>query len=158
MNSLSLNNLKKKKNNCLCLLSRFSHIQLLVTLWTVALEAPLSIGFCRQEHWSGLSCPPPGDLPDTGIEPASPAASALQADSLPLSHQENPEVSLRTIFLKTFLLILIRSGRSNISITVWAAQAADFTFSALEVRSLELNRVGFWGGLSLCPLTLERLQ
>ena len=84
-----------------------------MTLWTVALEAPLSIGFCRQEHWSGLSCPPPGDLPDTGIEPASPAASALQADSLPLSHQENPEVSLRTIFLKTFLLILIHSGRSN---------------------------------------------
>ena len=57
MNSLSLNNLKK---NCLCVLSRFSHVQLFVTLWTVALEAPLSIGFCRQEHSSGLSCPPPG--------------------------------------------------------------------------------------------------
>ena len=40
--------------------------------------------------WSGLPCPPPGDLPDPGIEPASPAAPALQADSLPLSHQGSP--------------------------------------------------------------------
>ena len=43
-----------------------------------------SMGFSRQEHWSGLPCPPPGDLPDPGIEPASPA---LQADSLLLSHR-----------------------------------------------------------------------
>ena len=51
----------------------FSHIQLLVTLWIVALQAPLSIGFSRQEYWNGLSFPPPGDLPHPGIEPASPA-------------------------------------------------------------------------------------
>ena len=49
----------------------------------VAHQAPLSMGFSRQEYWSGLSCPPPGDLPDPGTEPASPA---WQADSLPLSH------------------------------------------------------------------------
>ena len=53
----------------------------------VAQQAPLSMGFSRQESWSGLSCPPPGDLPNPGIEPASPLLSALQADSLPLSHQ-----------------------------------------------------------------------
>ena len=51
----------------------------------VAHQAPLSMGFSRQEYWSGLSCPPPGDLPDPGDEPASPA---WQADSLPLSHWE----------------------------------------------------------------------
>ena len=45
-----------------------------------------TIGFSRQEYWSGLSCPSPGDLPDPGIEPTSPAAPALQADSLPLSN------------------------------------------------------------------------
>ena len=45
----------------------------LVTLWTVARQAPLSMGFSRQECWSGLSCPPPGDLPDPGIKPGSPA-------------------------------------------------------------------------------------
>ena len=56
-----------------------SRVQLFVTPWTVAHQAPLSMGFSRQEHWSGLPCPPPGDLPDPGIEPESPA---LEADAL----------------------------------------------------------------------------
>ena len=47
------------------------------TLWTVAYQAPLSMGFPRQEYWSGLPFPPPGDLPDPGIEPVSLASSAL---------------------------------------------------------------------------------
>ena len=47
-----------------------------------------SMGFSRQEYWSGLPCPPPGDLPHPGIKPESPMAPALQADSLPLSHWE----------------------------------------------------------------------
>ena len=49
----------------------FSRVQLFVTPWTVALQDPLSMGFSRQEYWSGLPCPPPGDLPDPGIEPES---------------------------------------------------------------------------------------
>ena len=52
----------------------------LATLWTVACQAPLSMGFSRQDYWSVLPFPSPGDLPDLGIEPGSPA---LQADSLP---------------------------------------------------------------------------
>ena len=52
----------------------------LVTPWTVARQVPLSMGFSRQEYWSGLPFPSPGDCPDPGIEPRSPA---LQADSLP---------------------------------------------------------------------------
>ena len=52
----------------------------LATPQTIACQAPLSMGFSRQEYWSGLSFPSPGDLPDPGIEPGSPA---LQADSLP---------------------------------------------------------------------------
>ena len=48
--------------------------------WTVGCQAPLSMGFSRQEYWSGLPFPSPGDLPDPGIKPKSPA---LQADSLP---------------------------------------------------------------------------
>ena len=47
------------------------------TLWTVAHQAPLSMGVSRQEYWSGLPCPPPGDLPDPGIEPVSLASPAL---------------------------------------------------------------------------------
>ena len=53
----------------------------------VARQAPLSLGFPRQEHWSGLPCPSPGDLLDPGIKPASLMSPTLQADSLPLSHQ-----------------------------------------------------------------------
>ena len=49
----------------------------LATLWTVARQPPLSMGFSRQEYWSGLPCPPPGDLPHAGIKPASLISSAL---------------------------------------------------------------------------------
>ena len=48
-----------------------SPVQLFVTLWTVAHQAPLNMGFSRQEYWSQLPCPPPGNLPDPGIEPVS---------------------------------------------------------------------------------------
>ena len=58
-------------------LSHFSSVQLFVTLRTVAHQAPLSMGFSRQEYWSGLPCPPPGDLPDPGIEPVSLMSPAL---------------------------------------------------------------------------------
>ena len=54
-----------------CMLSPFSHIQLFVTRWTVACQAPMSMGFFWQEYWSGLPCPPPGDLPNPGIKPMS---------------------------------------------------------------------------------------
>ena len=52
-------------------LSYFSRVWLFAFLWTVAHQAPLSMGFSRQEHWNGLPCPPPGDLPNSGIEPTS---------------------------------------------------------------------------------------
>ena len=57
-----------------------SHVQLFAIPWTVAYQAPPSMGFFRQEYWSGLPFPSPGDLPNPGIEPRSPA---LQADILP---------------------------------------------------------------------------
>ena len=58
----------------------FSHVWFFVTPWTGAYQAPLSMGFSRQEYWSGFPFPPPGDIPDPVIKPGSPA---LQADSLP---------------------------------------------------------------------------
>ena len=58
--------------------------------WTIARQAPLSMGFSRQEHWSGLPCRPPGDLPDPGISRTSPVCPALQADSSPLRYWEAP--------------------------------------------------------------------
>ena len=60
-----------------CVLSLFSRVQLFVTLWTVARQAPLSLGLSRQEYWSGLPCCPPGNLPDPGIKSASFMSPAL---------------------------------------------------------------------------------
>ena len=62
---------------CVCLLSCFSHVQLFVTPWTVAHQAPLSMRFSRQEYWSELPCPTPGDLPNPGIKPKSLMSPAL---------------------------------------------------------------------------------
>ena len=68
-----------------------SHVQLFATPWTVTHQALLAMGFPRQEHWSGLPLPPPGDFPNPSFEPTSPA---LQVDSLPLSHQKSPVILL----------------------------------------------------------------
>ena len=67
---------------------------LFAILWTIACQAPLSMGFSRQEYWSELPCPPPGDLSDPGVEPTSPVSPALQADSLPLSHHGSPSIPI----------------------------------------------------------------
>ena len=74
--------------NSTCVLSHFRHVWLFVTLWTVAYQVPLSMGFSRQEYWSGLPCPPPGDLPDTGIKPSSPASP------VPVSSPRCPRLNL----------------------------------------------------------------
>ena len=74
----TITNITKQKqineNQSSCLVHQF------LLIWTVACQGPLFMGFSRQEYWSGLSFPSPGNLPDPGIEPKS---SALQADSLP---------------------------------------------------------------------------
>ena len=86
----------------LCVCAQFlSHVLLFVTPWTVACEAPLSMAYFQREYWTGLPFPPLGDLPNPGIKPASPASLALQADSLPLSHQGIPHV-FNIFFKKPF--------------------------------------------------------
>ena len=77
-----------------------SRVRLFETPWTVAHQSPLSMGFSRQEYWSGLPFLSPGDLPDAGIEPGSPA---LQADSL-LTELKGP-LNLRSA-AAPFVLIL----------------------------------------------------
>ena len=66
-----------------------SRVQLFATPWTVACQAPPSMGFSRQECWSGLPFPSPGHLPDPGIEPGSPT---LQADALPSEPAGKPVI------------------------------------------------------------------
>ena len=71
-------------------LSHFSHVRLFAPPWTVARQAPLSMGFSRQEYWIELPGPPPGDHPNPGVKPRSPA---LQADSLPSEQPGKPQDS-----------------------------------------------------------------
>ena len=70
-----------------CMLSHFSHAQLFETLWTAACQGLPSMGFSRWEYWCELPCPPPGDLPDPGVEPMSPRFRQILYH---LSHQGSP--------------------------------------------------------------------
>ena len=72
----------------LCCAWSLSRVQLFVTAWTIARQAPLSRGFSRQDYWSGLPRPPPGDLPNPGIKSRSPK---LQMDSLPAELPGKPQ-------------------------------------------------------------------
>jgi len=79
-----------------CVLSRFSRVQLFETLWTIACQAPLSVGFSSQDSWSGVPCPPPGDLLSPGIEPSLCLSLRLlhwQAGSLQLAPPGKPSQS-----------------------------------------------------------------
>ena len=86
-----------------------SRVQLFVTPWTVAYQAPPSMGFSRQEYWSGFPFPSPGDLPDPGIEPGSPT---LWQTLYPLRQQGSPYmetypyVSIH-VYMATFIFISI---------------------------------------------------
>ena len=72
-----------------------SHVWLFATPWTVARQTPLSMGFSRQEHWSGWPLPSPGDLPNPGTEPMSAVSPALRVDSLyRLIHQGSPNLRI----------------------------------------------------------------
>ena len=89
---------------CLYLCWSVSPVQLFTTLWTGALQAPLFMGFSRQEYWSGFPFPSPRDCSDPGIEPGSPS---LQADSLPSELWRKPKLSRTASF--TFCLLYLFS-------------------------------------------------
>ena len=76
-----------------CLLSHFS-LPDCETLWTVDCQALLSMGFSREENWSGLPCLPLGNLSDPGIESVSPASPAMHVYSLLMNHQGSPKGNL----------------------------------------------------------------
>ena len=100
-----------------------SHVKLFVTARTAAHQAPLSMGFSRQEYWSELPCPPPGDLPNPGIESASPASSALQADfflpgkpkCIPSLFNFSPKPASRVI--RHFSALLLKEKKPAVQLT-----------------------------------------
>ena len=83
---------KREEAISVCVLSHLSRVRLLAVLCTIAHQAPLSMGFSRQEYWSGLPCPPPGDLPDPGIEHVSLSLLHWQVGSLPPAPPGKPQL------------------------------------------------------------------
>ena len=75
---------------CVCMLSHFSHVQLSVTRWTIALQAPLTMGFSRQGYWNGFPCPPQEVFPTQGLNPCLVCLLHWQAGSLPLAPSGKP--------------------------------------------------------------------
>ena len=95
-----------------CVPNHFSHVQFFATLWAVAHQAPLSMGFPRQEYWSGLPLPPLGNLPDPGMEPAALYVSCIgKVGSLPLAPPgKTPPPPTHTLtYTRTYLRIYIHA-------------------------------------------------
>ena len=128
-----------------CVLSCFSHVWLFATLWTVALQAPLSLGFSRQEYWSGLPWPSPGDLPDPGIKPRSPA---LQADFL-LSKPPEVHDKCVCVCVCVYMRACMLSHFSCVRLFVTSG-----TVARQAPLSVGLSRQKYWGALP-CPPTGE---
>ena len=93
-------------------LSRFGRAQLFATPWTVAHQAPLSVGFSRQEYWSGLPYPPPEDLPNQGPNPCLLRLLRWQAGSLPLAPPGKPQC-LGTRKAHLFLMLRVPHGSTE---------------------------------------------
>ena len=153
-----------------------SHVRLFATPWTVALQAPPSMGFSRQEYWSGLPFPSPGYLPDPGIEPRSPA---LQADALTSEPPTCNSVSLwRRQWHPTPVLLPGKSHgqRSLVGYSPWGREESDtterlhfpFSFSCigegngdpLQCSCLENPRDGgaWWAAIYGVPQSWTRLK
>ena len=106
-----------------------SRAQLFATPWTVAYQAPPSVGFSRQEYWSGLPFPPPGDLPNPGIEPGSPA---LQADAV--AFPEPPE-STHYYMANPFMANRWgNSGNSDRLYFPWAPRSLQMVTAAMKLK------------------------
>ena len=119
-----------------------SRVRLFATPWTVAYQAPQSVGFSRQECWSRLPFPSPGDLPDPGIEPGSPA---LQADTLPSKPPGKP--SKITVWLENKK----EQSRQRKGLE-WQAKCNEKSFElvieniSIELRTVTLLVVKWWIG------------
>ena len=109
----------------MCVLSHFSHVCLFATPWTVAHLASLSMGFSRQEYWSGLPCPSPGDLLDPGIELASFMSPAVAGG----------------FFTTSATIVKAKSlSRVRLFVTPW-------TVAYQASQSMEFSRQEYWSGL-----------
>ena len=128
--------------------SCFNPIWLFATLWTVAHKAPLSMGFSRQEYWSGLPRPPPGDFPGLGMEPASPALAGgffyhkwpLGSPSYTLSVLRYPPKSLS----ECGIIIKVKTWNGNITkISMsWEVNYIDMSYIFSSCRKQKSEQIG----------------
>ena len=126
-----------------CMLNHFSCVWLFVIPWTAVRQAPLSMGCSRPEYWGGVPCPPPGDLHDIGIKPASLMSPAL-AGELPLVPPGKPVCIYTYIYTHIYVYIDIHIYLSIYRYTHIACQAP---------LSKGFSRQEHWGGL-LCPSSI----
>ena len=129
------------------LLSHFSHLRLFVTLWTAAHQAPLSMGFSRQEYWNGLPCPPPGDLPDPGIEVESPMSPTLAGRFFTTSATWEAHLQLSN----SYLIWVIRSKENE-------GRRAEFETSDPAFQLWAFQESSTSGKCSLTPNTDSALS
>ena len=116
----------------------FSHVRLFATPWTVACQAPLSMGFSRQKYWSGLPFLSPGDLPHPGIEPGSPS---LEAAALISEPPEKPTFRLILLELRSVCSCSVVS-HVRLFVTPWTAArqaslSSTISWSLLKFMSIE---------------------
>ena len=126
--------------------------QLFVTPWTVAYQAPPSIGFSRQEYWSGLPFPSPGDLPNPGIEPGS---SVLQADALWSEPPGKPQDILSKHYIRRIIKILGIRGGGVINSTRGRWYLSRILMKKWEVRAVLAygpEHILTWKPVGLCHL------
>ena len=108
-----------------------SCVELFVTPWTVTCQAPLFIKFSKQEYWSGLTFPTPGNLPDPGMESTFPTSLALAGSSLPLSHLGSQEVHERKCQLLSYAQLFV----------------VPWTVAHKALPTMQFSRQEYWSGL-----------
>ena len=154
-----------------CMLSHFTHVWLFMTLCTKAHQTPLSMGFSRQEYWSGLPCPPPRDLPNPGIQLASllsPAlagrfftASATWGAHLEHSKHLHRRPLLLLILLSVVLLFPLYASRMLPAKLTGFSPSSPTGSAVLQCRMWNecfLIRGNWWSGSELCQVYWKTLQ
>ena len=135
----------------------FSHVRVFVTPWTIACQAPLSMGFCRQEYWGvvfrieGLSCPSPGESFQPGEQTASPETSALQVDSLPTEPPGETQVLWGQDICLLCLLLCLQCLGLCCPIDIRCNYICNFKFisSHIKIQSKESGEIYFKNVFSL---------
>ena len=141
------------------MLSRFSHVRLFVTLWTVARQAPLSMGFSRHEYWSGLLCPPPKDLPNPETEPTSLTSPALATGKQVLYHWASwkaLKINYTSVFFKKKSFISSARWILPDSLNHWTKARRSWNFTLLS--SVFLQRAGLGHFSASFTLSLRQLK